>query len=217
MSYGYLQIDNYAKKKHVEKATGAKPGPARWVPLPHDVEVLHYPSAGFVPDRTVRSPVGCEVPCSSLCKDLNQDQFADQRILSMRSVDSQSTIASISEQRRYVHFADGLMPASDCEDSIPANLERYGFSPLAEWVYIDRDICGFSLYEYRPDDAEFMNFGSSNWGRLFKEELSQLQRENRRQHKAAMASESYKEEYVQEESELDLRLLEAGVSEQLIQ
>jgi hypothetical protein len=48
---------------------------------------------------------------------------------------------------------------------------------VADWIFIDRDVCGFSLHSYDRHDAcliEYECFTSSPHGRRFKEELSDL-------------------------------------------
>jgi len=49
---------------------------------------------------------------------------------------------------------------------------------LAEWIFIDRDICGFSLHEYAPDDADVKDFASSPYARTFIEELAEAEFQN---------------------------------------
>jgi len=44
---------------------------------------------------------------------------------------------------------------------------------LSEWIYVDRDICGFSIYEYAPNDEEFKDFASTCYGQLFSQEYPQ--------------------------------------------
>merc|ERR1712232_1075841 len=64
-----------------------------------------------------------------------------------RSVTSESTVASVSDRRR-VHFADGVLPG--CRE----RMCRRADTLLAEWFYIDRDICGVSLFKFRDQVFE---------------------------------------------------------------
>lgn len=132
---------------------------------------------------------------------------------SILSEDSASTVATTSDRKR-VRFCDGLRPG---QDELSHEVKRKSMDTLsascAEWIYIDRDICGFSLYEYAPDDPKYAEFASSRYGRMFQNELSLLVSRNRRDQRAARANVEYREMYYKEEQELHEALRAAGVRE----
>jgi hypothetical protein len=198
-SYGYLQIDSYAKKKHIEKELGTKAGPIRWVEVPSTMQVRGFLEAGDSYGKSNLSSTNEKLP-KSLCK---------SNRLSTYSTGSLSTAASESEEKGRVRFSDGSTPCTDVQHCTDLEVDR-----LAEWIYIDRDMCGFSLYEYMPDHADFGEFASSKYGKDFAEEYKNLSRCNRRQQKELMTCAAYKEAYAQQESELDEKLSRAGVDEQ---
>merc|ERR1719253_1192501 len=86
-----------------------------------------------------------------------------------------STAASSSDDR-CVHFRDGLLPGclqgSSLHDEDMLDIAEEFTSPLADWIFIDRDICGFSLHEYSPNDTEMQDFASSPYARMFLQELA---------------------------------------------
>jgi len=101
-----------------------------------------------------------------------------------------------------------------CEDS---DLEEVASThelsaPLAEWIFIDRDICGFSLHEYAPDDAGVQDFASSPYARMFLEELARVEFLNsyEQQHGIFRCKQS-EQVHRCEERQLDKALLLAGV------
>jgi len=106
-----------------------------------------------------------------------------------------STTASTKENH-HAHFCDGF----DTLEFNVGNLIADTNAPLAEWIYIDRDICGFSLFEYSPNNAYFKDFASSDYGRQFVKELKQR-----------CGTDMSSEEYKQEEQQLDEALMLAGV------
>jgi len=109
----------------------------------------------------------------------------------MRRVKSGSTIASSSEYN--VHF---------CEE--------------AEWIFVDRDICGVSLHEYVPCVAAQTDFVSSHFGFLFLQDLAELEAASRDEQDKVAASKTSLERHNQEERELDEALKLAGVVESLL-
>lgn len=125
---------------------------------------------------------------------------------------SQSTVDSANDHRR-VHFCDGV--DSSCDASISRcdsakSLVNVG-TPLVEWIYIDRDICGFSLCEYAPSDPNFKDFASSDYGRNFLSELTNVEMEaygEQGKRASCIASSTV---YYQEESLLNEALAMAGV------
>merc|ERR1711912_137266 len=123
---------------------------------------------------------------------------------------SDSTRASSSDSRR-VHFSDGALPGVEgnaSSDSLP--------SSIAEWIYIDRNICGFSLYEYAPQVPAFSDFASSHLALEFLIEMDKLVRLNLSQHAERMADENYRTRYLSEEKELDNALKLAGVKPEML-
>lgn len=92
---------------------------------------------------------------------------------STMSVRSDSTKASASASRR-VRFCDEVGSERATFEEEPWACEP-SLASLAEWIFIDRDICGISLYEYAPTDAECGEFASSSFGHSFLEQLQHLQ------------------------------------------
>jgi hypothetical protein len=190
-AYGYWQIDNFAKKD-MKKVNGIRPGPKLWVPLPCGTNVVASHAEGYS-KKSLAHPLR-----SSLSSPRS-------------SSDGDATPRSSSDgERRRIRFADGLVPSCDANDQVPSN------AALAEWIFIDRDTCGFSLYEYAPDDAEFADFASSDYGRMFKQELSEVVQLAKREQRAAMSNEAYLMKYHEEEKVLHQLLELAGVDQTLL-
>merc|ERR1712012_349085 len=119
------------------------------------------------------------------------------------------TNASTNENRR-VHFCDGFDTLEiDVGDSIDDTN-----APVVEWIYIDRDICGFSLYEYAPNDVDFADFASFIYGGQFLEEFRRL--ESLSDCERCLDTETSYEEYSQEERQLNKALMLAGVKAHLL-
>lgn len=83
-------------------------------------------------------------------------------------------------------------------------------TPLAEWIFIERDICGLSLHEYDPD-SEIGDFASSGYGYTFLEDLEEVVCLNALDQQAAALCVDYRARFRQEERQLDKALLLAGV------
>jgi len=206
--YGYVQIDDFAKKMILKKKTRTAPGPKYWVGLPGGTRVQSYPSPF--------NGATAEVTCSKLTTPPRCSSLSAAVICTPRSADSDdSTVASDSDRRR-VHFSDGFVVGgnSTSDDVDPA---ENGQAALSEVVYIDRDICGFSLYEYAPDDDEFKEFASSRFARMFLQELHLLESYCQRRQQHMLACEMNRERHQEEERELDIALLQAGVKEKALQ
>jgi len=162
-----------------QKAKGRMPGPKRWVPLPSATKVLSY--------KVGDQPVKFDDPpsdCSSTELHRSGKDAAEDTQPSMSPVRSDSTMASSSEC--HVHFCDA-----------------------AEWIFVDREICGISLHEYAPYCASHADFVSSPFGRLFLQDLARIEATNR-------ASKMSIESGDQDERELDETLKLAGVAESLL-
>lgn len=170
--YGYLQIDNYAHKQKRRRSGGTEIGPKRWIPLSEDVKVhgamlpLRKESDDVETREVATKPVrSCLKPALQL--DRNEATKVDDGSSSPRSAmstcSSLSTVASESD-RRSVHFCDRV---AGPDASRPA---------LAEWIFVDRDICGFSLYNHHRESFlfGFEYFASSPYGRSFQQELVDL-------------------------------------------
>lgn len=226
LEYGYLQIENYARKQR-DKAKGIVPGPTLWVPLPSGTKVHSYAIDAGPSHRFSGNNIAEEAKPSSrqlvaqprrsslkqaqqLCKD------AAEACLSPRSAKSDSTAASASDQRQ-VHFCDEHLPACETSSGYPLHLAQSVTAPLAEWIFIDRDICGFSLCEYSPNDLKFKDFASSHFGYLFITEMSALESLSQCEHDKVSACRTSSETYNQEECKLDEALKLAGVREVFLQ
>lgn len=118
---------------------------------------------------------------------------------------------TLSPDRR-VHFRDGVETGCDAaDDATPLGV---GGAPLAEWIFIDRDSCGISLYNYDPQESHlfpYEYFHSSVYGRLFHKELSDIHEEQR------VSAELMSSEDLEQERGLDIALKLAGVEELLVQ
>jgi len=237
LEYGYLQIENYARKQR-DKARGIVPGPTRWVSLPSGTKVHSYAIDTGPSQRCSGSNVAEEAKPSSrqlvaqprrsslkqqqLCKD------AAEAFLSPRSAKSDSTAASASDQRQ-VHFCDEplpvfpldvsqqSLPACETSSGYPSPLAQNVIGPLAEWIFVDRDICGFSLCEYSPNDVKFKDFASSHYGYLFLTEMTALESVSQCEQHKIVACQTSSERHNQEEWELDEALKLAGVREVFLQ
>jgi len=207
---GYVQIEQYASLK--KKLKFLDPSYRRWVSLPEDTEVVSYtPSQSSAAEAAQKS---AEWPMRSCLKRSHHvcrgEEDAPPTPRSTASGCSDSTRASSSDNRR-VHFSDGALPgveANTSSDSSP--------SAVAECIYIDRNICGFSLYEYAPQVPAFRDFASSRFALDFLIELDKLTRQNLKQHAERMADEKYLAGYRAEEKELDDALEKAGVKPEML-
>jgi hypothetical protein len=184
-------------------------GPKRWIPLPKGAKVhSFFPLHEKLADEDQsREPAAQPLKLKSCLRQFRQpcttDEPASPRSTLSR-VSSLSTVDSLS-QCRGVHFCDGLVPGCDSQDDV----DRVDV-PLAQWIFIDRDICGISLYTYNPSDAhlyEFEYFSSSPYGRLFCEELKALHTMKR----------NSRSRVSQKDRELDDALSLAGVDELLVE
>jgi hypothetical protein len=205
VEYGYVQIDQYSS---LRKNRG-EPIERRWVPLEKGTFVRHYAgseAANAEPacPRTVRPLPSCLKQLRALaCKE-------DSCLDSCDTMSVTSTAASSNECRR-VTFRDGIFPGGWDEDAILDETSSTDemTAPLAEWTFIDRDICGFSLHEYYPLDNE--EFAASPFAYDFLEELAEIESQNAyEQHMFAMCAES-SQSHRREERQLDKSLLLAGV------
>jgi len=201
--YGYLQIDNYAKKHMQKTTTGVQPGPKRWVALPSGVRVESYPPSCSNTTIDVQSDKLMAQPLRSCLQHRHHHRKdAGEVCDTPRSTLSNSTSASSSANRR-VHFCNGLLPGSESHDCL---------NTRHDWIYIDRDICGFSLYEYAPDVPSHKDFASSQFAREFLMELECLASCNQLE-QLLVATETDLARYCQEEKDLDQELRRAGVNE----
>jgi hypothetical protein len=225
--YGYLQVNDFARKqKRFGRITSSQ---KNWVPLPKHVQVYGYLSpynaaTGHAhPRDLVPQPLqsclkqvhggygGCKPFATVTAMSDTPSGNSDCHLPSGCSFCSLSTLASASDRRR-VHFSDGIEPAIDMTDV--ANMAKDIGTPLAMWVFIDRDMCGRSLYEFDQFELHchpYEYFHKSPYGHFFNRELSKL-------HATLCNSACNKanEAYNQEDLELDDALMLAGVDERLV-
>jgi len=226
VEYGYLQVDDYVTQKR-QGMTLAK----RWVPLPMGTHVHSYTGCAEeaqqkqIPSRASggsRAPhlmrmVRCHRALSGVdttrsC--IKQPQFSVKFDTdSCETMSTTSTVASSSDDRR-VHFRDGLLPGclqdSSLDDVGCVDIAEEFTAPLADWIFIDRDICGFSLHEYAPDDSKIQDFASSPYACLFLQELAAVEFANSFDQQSVAASQEQQQQYRHEERELDKTLFLAG-------
>jgi len=207
---GYVQIEKYTSVK--KRLKFVDPSYRRWVSLPEDTEVVSYPRLQNIAEEATQKST--EWPLRSCLKHIHHvcegDEDAPPTPRSTASGCSDSTRASSSDSRR-VHFSDGCLPGVEgnaSSDSLP--------SSIAEWIYIDRNICGFSLYEYAPQVPAFSDFASSQLALEFLIEMDKLVRLNLSQHAECMADENYRTRYLSEEKELDNALKLSGVKPEML-
>jgi len=112
-----------------------------------------------------------------------------------------STAASASDLRQ-VRFRDGLTPGSEEAAAV--------WTAVADWIFIDRDICGMSLHEYDPD-GEVKDFASSPYGRDFLHSLDFIVSMNAFEEAKAARCTGSMTAYKVDERELDKALFTAGV------
>lgn len=215
--YAYLQIESYAEK-HRKLSQRARIVSKRWVPLPSSTKVHSYCSCNALIPKHRSNKNASQLLRSSL-KCSRKDAVDGWTPRSALSDNSDSTAASASDCRR-VRFCDEPVPNSDVRLRGSVKLASGTSAPLAEWIYIDRDICGFSLQEYAPSEPFFKEFASSAYAHEFLEELSTLEAVCAyEQHKARMNEAVSKQSYyrfIQEELELDEALKLAGVSQAVL-
>jgi len=204
--YGYEQIINYAKKQK-----GKSVAQKHWVDLPRGIEVVTFPRAQAL--STVESS---EFPSKEALKGLPYLNIEDGMMLRLSSnsmmprVSSNSSVSTMASDsdNKCVRFSDGF----EVEGST-SNLDGKNVAPLAEWIYIDRDICGCSLYQYDPTNVRKRAYASSDYGRLFLEELLALEAQIKLEREEATARSLLGLTHDEEESMLDEALKQAGVKE----
>jgi hypothetical protein len=207
--YGYLQVEDYARKQKRRRVRGTGLGPKRWISLPRNIEVLSSPNQDSTSCK--RLAAGAQPLRSCLRRDTQEckKEASKDPVSLEKNCKGPSAVAS-QERRRRVSFCDH-------QGSVANSSGANGVStPLAKWIFVDRDICGFSLYAYDATDAHLYTyeyFSSSPYGRSFQEELAKL---HAIQAKDA-ADDIRDEAYSQEEQDLDAALKEAGVDELLLQ
>lgn len=206
--YGYLQIDGYAQKHSLHSSkvrarrSRVEPGPKVWVPLPRGVIVESYPrpctnTTEFQPCKLMAPPLhSCLRQRQHTCRDGGEVLDTPRSTL---SGGSDSTSASSSENR-HVHFFDGVVPGAESTTSTGGPNSNH------EWIYIDRDICGFSLHEYAPNAPSHQDFASSQFGRDFVVELMFLEDSIRIEQMKAVLSDTELARDRQEDKELDQAL-----------
>jgi hypothetical protein len=188
--FGYLQINEFALKDRKSKVSKAKPGPKQWVSLPSGTKVVKYP---------------CTDPDSNDSPRSNVSERSKDTASTTASVDSVFSLPSFQGDTRRVRFVDGSSPACDDEESSNAK--------LADWIYIDRDICGVSLYSYCPNNAEYADFASSPFAYSFTKDLTELVSHCRSEQREARTNRDYLQTYYDEEIALHKALSLAGVHE----
>jgi len=189
VEYGYMQIDDYRSYKMCD----VRPKKKRWVPLAQGTHVETYHNSSSKQNRDV-----------------------SQRSYSFDREATTSTMAS-SKDLCQVHFRDGTLPGCQEEQIVGVDSSMHELkTSVADWIFIDRDICGFSLHEYDPEsqydpDSVTGGFASSPYGQTFREELDDIVNMNLfRQQMTALCAEP-SESCTHEERQVDKALLLAGV------
>jgi hypothetical protein len=231
LEYGYLQIADYRSQRRLSDAT-IKPLTTRWVPLPmgafvhgySEDSVAVYMSHSEVKTEPLRSCIRQPLRCKQGAA-TEGDLISNAQDTENWDVESSSsTVASSSECRR-VQFPDGLSPGCWEYDGVKHDLpeeleaecqESHENGTLAEWVFIDRDICGYSLFKYAPDDYETKDFASSPLAKTFLREMDNIEFKNMYNQQDMMQCEERLAAHRQEERQLDKVLLLAGVHVNLI-
>jgi hypothetical protein len=216
VEYGYWQINHYRPQRCTK--SGVEPRVKQWVSIPRGAHVHSYicPSNDSTPDAQ-QMKIALQ-PLQSCLRRTHADGCAKAKVFELgldswetNSNATTSTLASSNDTRR-VHFSDGLLPDSWEESALDEIPDEHGLSaPLAEWIFIDRDICGYSLHEYAPDDVEIQEFASSPYAYMFLNELADVEFWNSHEQQAMNACSETKEGYRREERQLDMKLLLAGV------
>jgi len=196
VEYGYLQIDEY----RCYKGDSDEPKVKRWVSLPRGTRVHTYDKFNDA------------YSCAGLASIAPKGTSPDSCSPSFDREGTTSTLASSSD--RTVRFRDGLSPGSQEEPAEPGSMHKAN-TLLADWAFIDRDICGVSIQEYDPD-SEAKDFWSSPYGLTSMMERQHVASLNTiKQQMAALCAESV-ENTKREERQLDKALLMAGVHVNLI-
>lgn len=231
LEYGYLQVTDYRSQKRLSDAS-IKPLTRRWVPLPkgalvhgcnEDSEAV-YASHSGVKAEPLRSCIR-QPPTGKQGAATESDLISNAQATENWDVESSSsTVASSSECRR-VQFPDGISPgcweydgvAHDLPEEIETGCQKpYENAALAEWVFIDRDTCGYSLFWYAPDDNETQDFASSHLAKTFLREMDNIEFNNMYKQQDMMDCTERLAAHRQEERQLDKVLLLAGVHVNLI-
>jgi hypothetical protein len=214
--YGYLQIFQYRSRK-MNKAALLK----HWVSLPAGAHVHRYSCSSTGHSIGAQSWKAAAGPLRSCLRQGHGCKVADYDALS-----TTSTSAS-TRHDRHVRFADEVLPGHWDEANFLGEadeLDEYSeLSPplsqsLAEWIFIDRDICGISLHQEFDSDCdipELMEFTSSPYAPAFFEELREMELFNAIGQHIVQSEEDRLSSQI-EERELDEALLAAGVHESSI-
>jgi len=203
VEYGYWQIDDYVS----QKKKGVTPGAKHWVPLPRGTHVHSYTGCVFEAQQRQVAP-------HALRSCLRHAQFSVKVDMdACETMSTTSTVASSSDDRR-VHFRDGLLPGclqgSSLHDEDMMDIPEEFTAPLADWIFVDRDICGFSLHEYAPNDIEIQDFASSPYACMFLQELAAAEFANSYDQQLVTANTALEQQYRHEERHLDKALFLAG-------
>jgi len=205
VEYGFLQIDDYVS----QKKKGVTPRAKRWVPLPRGTQVHSYTSCAVEAKQKQIAPRALR----SCMRQVQLSVKLDMDACETASTSTTSTAASSSDDRR-VHFRDGLLPGclqhSSLDDVNWIDIASEFTVPLADWIFIDRDICGLSLHEYAPNDPEIQDFASSPYACMFLEELAAAEFANVYDQQVVAASREHEQQYRHEERQLDKALFLAG-------
>lgn len=191
--YGYLQIANYRSYRYT-----VGPKMKRWVPLPRGTRVETYRD-------------------SYHNSSFKQNKEASQASHVFERESTTSTMAS-SRDLRQVRFRDGILPGCQEEQVGIQGLDSMHEvnTSVADWIFIDRNICGFSLHEYDPEaaydpESSVGGFASSPYGYMFCKELDQVVILNLFKQQMAAQSGEPIEGCTLEERQVDKALLLAGV------
>jgi len=212
VEYGYWQISRYRPQRCTR--SGMEPRVKHWVPIPRGAHVHSYLCPINDPRFDSQRERAANQPLRSCMKRAYPDGCSKAFELGLdswetNSTDTSSTAASSNDTRR-VHFSDGLLPDS-WEESELDEIPDESSDSVAEWIFIDRDICGYSLHEYAPDDIEVQEFASSPYAYKFLNELADVEFRNLQEQRLMTACNESKEVYRREERQLDMKLLLAGV------
>jgi hypothetical protein len=135
--------------------------------------------------------------------DKNGDTYATHKYVNV----SENGDEISEEEKKRVHFMDGRGTLYSGENNATSGENN----TTSTWTYIDRNMSGFSLYEYAPNDKEYAAFASSRFGQLHLKEAKEIEGTNEQHQQDCLRDADWNDTYNEEEQHLNKLLIDAGV------
>jgi hypothetical protein len=202
----FKQVENFREKERRRKRAGKKQAEIKYVTLnPSDV-VHFYLSAE---KRQFSEPLPSAMFQQPFKEDMKEKLDENGLTYATRKlVKVDETGDEISEKnKKRVTFIDkrGTLYSGESNATFGEN------NTTSTWIYIDRNMSGFSLYEYAPKDKQYAAFASSRFGELHLKEASEIEQKNQKDQQERLRDADTNDTYEEEEQILNKLLIDAGV------